>query len=138
MKWGGPVRSPHFCFDDPVQRRESASWRRNPDTVRAPDISYVRANRWSPGRFLDGFLPLAPDLAVEIVSPSESAEAVQEKVKDYLDAGTEQVWLLYRPTRSVVVHCHGGDSRVLYVGDFLDGGDVVPGFRITVAELFAK
>jgi Uma2 family endonuclease len=109
----------------------------NPDTVRAPDIAFVRTERLPAGELPLGYLRLAPDLAVEIISPSETAEDIQEKVEDYLRAGTSQVWTVYRKTRSVVIHYANGSTSVLRENDSLEGGDLIPGFSVPVAKLFA-
>jgi Uma2 family endonuclease len=109
----------------------------NPDTVRAPDVSFVRAERLPKEGLPAGYLPIAPDLAVEVISPSETAEEIQEKVQDYLKAGTEQVWLLYRRTGTIIIHHRSGKIESLHDTDVLDGGNTIPGFRIAVADIFA-
>lgn len=81
-------------------------------------------------------MPFAPDLAVEVVSPSDTSQDVQAKVSEYLSAGTRLVWVIYPKTRNVVEYRPGGTARVLSEEDFLDGGDVVPGFRCRVGDLF--
>ena len=108
---------------------------RGPDTVRGPDLAFVSA-----GRALNrspGYLPGAPDLAVEIRSPSDRAGDVRSKVADYLAAGTRLVWLVDPETRTVRVYRTLLEPRVLRGTDELDGEDVLPGFRVPVAELFA-
>jgi Uma2 family endonuclease len=85
--------------------------RRNPDTVRGPDISYVRADRIPSTGIPEAFWEIAPDLAVEMMSSSESAEEVREKVRDYLVAGTPLVWVIYPRTQEVVVHTPDGLAR---------------------------
>ena len=110
---------------------------RNPDTVRGPDVSYVRAERIPETGLPEAFWDIAPDLAVEVVSPGESAEEVREKVRDYLAAGTGLVWVVYPRTREVVVHTPDGLSRAHGEGAALEGFDVLPGFVCPVAELFA-
>ena len=109
---------------------------RGPDTVRAPDVSYVRADRIPSGGVPEGFWDLAPDLAVEIVSPGESAEQVREKVCDFLHAGTPLVWTLYPRTGQVIVHTPDGIARTCGREEMLEFGELLPGFRCTVAELF--
>jgi Uma2 family endonuclease len=109
---------------------------RNPDTVRGPDVSYVRPERIPATGVPEGFWELAPDLAVEIVSPSETADEVREKVRDYLSAGTAQVWTVYPRTREVVVHTPDGLSRTYDEDATLSFPDFLPGFVCTVAELF--
>lgn len=109
---------------------------RDPDIVRAPDVSFVRAERLSPDLDEDRFLPFAPDLAVEIVPPSDRARDVHDKVMDYLDAGVPLVWVIHPSRRTVTVYTSGRTARLLREGDELDGGDVLPGFRLAVAEIF--
>lgn len=74
---------------------------------------------------------------MEVVSPNDRAEDVQIKVREYLDAGTHQVWVLWPRLRLVTVHERGGGYRELGLADELDGGAVLPGFRARVAEVFA-
>lgn len=108
---------------------------RDPDTLRIPDVSFVSAARLPGDEVPETFWPLAPDLAVEIVSPHDRAEDVHSKVREYLDAGTRMVWVLWPKRRSVTVYGVGGDSRELGPEDALDGDDVLPGLRVRVAEL---
>ena len=109
---------------------------RNPDSVRAPDVSFVRGDRVTRDILARGFLPMAPDLAVEVVSPSETAEEVDEKVNEYISAGTEQVWLVYNRTQTIRVHYRDRTSATFHVGDVIDGGETVPDFRFPLSELF--
>ena len=104
------------------------------DTVRAPDVGFIAASR-VPDPLPDGFAPFAPDLAVEVISPSETAEEIQEKVNDYLQYGTRAVWLFFSKSKTVVLHSPDG-SKTLHANGTLDGGDVVPGFRIKVSDIF--
>lgn len=110
--------------------------RRDPDTVRAPDVAFVSAGRLPEGGLPRGFFPGAPDLAVEVVSPDDAADEVQQKVLDYLRAGARQVWVVYPDTRSVMVHAAGGEARTLGPEETLDGGEVAPGFAVRVGEFF--
>jgi len=110
--------------------------RRNPDTVRIPDVSVVRRERVVAGGIPEGFWPGAPDLAVEIVSPHDRAEEVHERVRDYLGAGTQQVWVLWPRSRTVTVYWPDGTARELGPDDQLTGGDLLPGFAIPVRDLF--
>lgn len=109
----------------------------SPDTVRAPDVSYVRAEHVPPEDAPDTFWFVAPDLAVEVVSRSETASDVQEKVHDFLSAGTLLVWVVYPRTRTVVAHTPNGTARTYSEDDTLDHPDVLPGFSCKVSELFA-
>lgn len=108
---------------------------RDPDVVRAPDVSFVLAERLPDGE-PDGFIPFAPDIAVEVVSPSDRQSDVQAKVVEYLDAGTRLVVVVEPKSRTVTVYAADGTARVLREGDTLDGGDVLPGFRLPLARIF--
>ncbi len=110
---------------------------RNPDTVLAPDVAYIRRDRVPPPEQRSGFPDLAPDLAVEVLSPSNTAAEIGRKVAIYLEAGTRLVWVVDRPRREVTSHALGRAPRTLGVGDTLDGEDVLPGFALPLAELFA-
>jgi Uma2 family endonuclease len=109
---------------------------REPDTVRGPDVSYVRPDRIPSGGVPQGFWNIAPDLAVEVVSPRESAEDIREKVRDYLEAGTPLVWTVYPRTQEVIAHTPDGLARTFGQGDVLAFPEVLPGFSCPVADLF--
>lgn len=112
---------------------------RNPDTVRAPDAAFMRRERADEIGDEEGYVPGAPDLAVEVISPNDLYAEVEEKVADWLEHGTRMV-LVINPRRrrqTVAVHHPGEPVRVLREGDMLDGGDVLPGWRLPVRELFA-
>ncbi len=108
---------------------------RNPDTVRGPDIAFVRRERLA-NLPREGFFPGAPDLAIEVVSPNDLAQEVERKVQEYLTAGATLVWVLYPETRRVIVYRPSGEARVLGEQDTLEGTDVLPGFACKVEELF--
>lgn len=107
----------------------------DPATVRAPDVSFVARDR-AAGYPSDRYGRTPPDLAVEIVSPSDRASAILEKVFDYLDAGVRMVWVVDPASRSVSVYRSRSDIRILRVGDVLEGGEVVVGLSIEMARLF--
>ena len=107
-----------------------------PNTVRAPDASFVRTDRLPAGGVSDGFLLLAPDLAIEVLSPSESVMSVSEKLDDYFAAGTRAVWVIDPDARSVTVHELGAAPVATGNDDTLRGGSVLPAFACDVAELF--
>ncbi len=109
---------------------------RNPDTVRAPDVSFVSEARVAQTGRVKGFFPGAPDLAVEVVSPTDAAADVQRKVREYFDAGAQQVWVVYPDLREVMVFRSVRESVTLAAADTLDGGTLIPGFTCPVAELF--
>ncbi|MGH7587481.1 MAG: Uma2 family endonuclease [Gemmatimonadota bacterium] len=107
----------------------------DPPTVRAPDVAFVARDRLPADP--RGFARLAPDLAVEIVSPSNTISELQEKVFDYLDAGTPLVWVVEPRGRTVTVYRSRDEIRILTSGQEIEGGEVLPGFRIEVSEFFA-
>jgi Uma2 family endonuclease len=111
--------------------------RLNPDTVRAPDAAFVAMHRLPGGEPPIGFVDLAPDLAVEVLSPSDRPGEVAEKVADWLRAGTRLVWVIDPATRSATVYRSLDDVQELSVADRLDGEQVVPGFSCALAEVFA-
>jgi len=108
-----------------------------PRTVRNPDLSFVRSDRLPPGGIRRrGFLKMAPDLSVEVLSPDESAAELQEKIGDYQAAGTPLIWVIDPERSTVRVLQLGEPDLLLRADDTLDGGDVIPGFRCPVSELF--
>ncbi len=107
----------------------------NPDTVRAPDVAFVQTEHL-PDQPKRGFFTGAPDLAVEIISPRETVASIEDKVIDYLEAGTQQVWLIYPRTKTVTVYHSLNDIHILTQEDTLDGGDLLPGFSLPVKEIF--
>jgi Uma2 family endonuclease len=104
-------------------------------TVRSPDAAVVLRDRLA--ELPDGFVPLAPDLAVEVLSPSDRMADALAKAAMYLQAGTQLVWLVNPSTRTVVVFQSETDPVLLSEGDTLDAGDVLPGFSVPVADIFA-
>ena len=106
-----------------------------PDKVRKPDVSFVRFDRL-PGGPPKGHCRVAPDLAVEVISPNELYSAVEEKVDEYLAAGVKLVWVIDPPRASVRVHRADGTVADLGRSDELSGADAVAGFRCRVADLF--
>lgn len=109
---------------------------RNPDTVRAPDVSFVARERVPTGGPPEGYWELAPDLAVEVVSSNDTAAGVQSKVQMWLESGVRLVWVVYPGTRLVVAYRGLREISTFTAGDALGGGDVTPGFGCGVAEIF--
>jgi Uma2 family endonuclease len=108
----------------------------NPDTVRAPDVAFVSRERVDEVGEVEGYWPAAPDLAVEVVSPNDAYSEVEEKVVDWLRAGTRMVVVVEPRSRTISVRTSLAEARVLSEGDVLDGGDAVPGWSLPVAEIF--
>ena len=107
-----------------------------PDTVLAPDASFVRQERVDAVGDGDGFFPGAPDLVVEVISPSDRLTAVGRKVEEWLNAGVLVVVVVNPRNRTVQAHTPDGVTELTET-DTLDGGDVVPGWRMPVADIFA-
>lgn len=109
----------------------------DPPTVRGPDVAFIAAENLPPREAIPrGFWRRAPDLAVEVLSPSNSAIEIQEKVLDYLHAGTRIVWVVDPHNETVFVHAGGNESRLHTREGELTGGEVLPGFRLAIADLF--
>ncbi len=108
----------------------------NPDTVRAPDASFVRKER-IPRTSKFAYFPGAPDLAVEVVSPNDRAEEVQEKVQMWFHHGTKLVWVVEPRTQTVTVFRIDGSATVLKANDTLNGEDLIPGFSYPITKLFS-
>jgi Uma2 family endonuclease len=106
-------------------------------TVRVPDAAFVRAERAPQGKARKSFPRLAPDLVVEVLSPSDRASQVVAKLEMYQEAGVPLIWLVDPDQETVTIIAAGRPTRVLKQGDTLDGGDVLPDFTVPVAEIFA-
>ena len=107
-----------------------------PPTVREPDLAFLAREHLPSEGPPRGFWTMAPDLAVEVVSPSNTATEIREKVLQYLRAGSRLVWVVDPDTRSVAAYRSRQDVQLLTENDVLDGADVVPGFRLDVSEIF--
>jgi Uma2 family endonuclease len=108
---------------------------RNPDTVRAPDVAFVRRDRW-PTHDTQQFGAFAPDLAIEIRSPSDRTGAVLHKVGQWLDAGVVSVWVI-DPQRRTVQHFSGETITLLGEHDTLNAAPVLEGLHIPLTELWS-
>jgi len=107
------------------------------DTVRAPDVGFIAAARLPEGDLPDGYVPFAPDLAVEVVSPNDNPDDVHDKVSDYLKYGTRAVWVFYPKSKSVGAYTPTSFQRIERDG-ILDGGEVLPGFKLKLSDIFSK
>lgn len=105
-------------------------------TSRSPDVAFIRAERLPAAGIDPGPIRIAPDLAVEVLSPHESAAHLEEKLADYREAGTALLWVVDPRRRFVTVHRLDRAPQTLRVGATLDGAPVLPEFRCEVAELF--
>ena len=109
-----------------------------PNTVRKPDVAFVRLGRLEGEEPSDSYDRLAPDLAVESISPNDTVHELEEKIAEYLEAGVRLVWVINPEMRTVKVFRPSEPIIQLKNGDVLSGDDVVPGFRCKVADLFIK
>ena len=110
---------------------------RDPDTVREPDVAFFSAAKLPPGVRVAGYSEVAPDLVVEIVSPSDSRREVHDKAHMWLSHGVRLVWVVHPETRTVDVYRADGDAATLSETDALDGLDVLPGFTCDVSAVFS-
>lgn len=109
---------------------------RDPDTVLAPDVAFVRQDRLKdlPDQ---GYFPGAPDLAVEVLSPGDTAPEVLEKVELWLSAGCAQVWIVNPRNHAISAYLGDGHLSVYHEEEEVDGGDLLPGFRLLVSSVFS-
>ena len=105
---------------------------------RRPDVAFIAHERWPWNRRapIGASWPIVPDLMIEVVSPSNSAIGINKKRNEYFRAGARQVWVVYPEERELHVYDAPKTSRILGPGDELDGGPLLPGFRLPVASLF--
>lgn len=108
---------------------------RNPDSVRAPDVAFVGAERLEAG-IPAGFFPGPPDLAVEVVSPHDSPRDLAAKVGDWLAAGTRLVWVVDPTNRTLTAHASDGSSATYRAGDEVPAGIAVPGLSLPLDQVF--
>jgi Uma2 family endonuclease len=108
----------------------------DPDHLRAPDVAFVRREQVEAIGDVEGYWPGAPDLAVEVISPSDTYADVEEKIFDWLDAGVRLVIVVNPRQRVVTVYGSRAEIAVLTEDDTLDGGQVIPGWSMPVREIF--
>lgn len=107
------------------------------DLKRRPDLAFVSYDRWPDSTISRAEAwDTVPDLAVEIISRSNSAEAVDDKIVEYFRAGARQVWVLYPDSGRVYVYRSATDVKIIERDNELDGGDLLPGFRLQIQSLF--
>ncbi len=122
--WVWPADNSYQCFPDA------------PTKVRKPDVSFIRRGRLPGERPPKGHCTIAPNLAVEVLSPWEFASRIDTKVQEYLKAGVELVWIINPELRSVRIHRPDGSITELHENDELTGENVLPGFHCRVSALF--
>ena len=109
---------------------------RDPDTVRAPDVAFMSAERQPLDADPPSYLEVVPEIAAEVRSPNDSRREVHEKAEMWLSHGVRLCWVVHPDTRTIDVHGAGSEPVTLGEGDTLDGGDVLPGFTCAVAAVF--
>lgn len=108
----------------------------NPDTVRAPDVAFVRRERLAEVKKAEGYWPGAPDLAVEVISPGDTYTEVEEKAIEWLEAGALMVLALDPRKRTVTSFRSLTNIAILNEASILDFDDIVPGFKVSVKAIF--
>jgi Uma2 family endonuclease len=116
----------------------SAVYRMSEGNTRKPDVSFVAKERLPEKRLSTKPFEGAPDLAVEVISPTDIWWEILEKLNEYFASGCRLVWLISPPDQTVMVYHPDRRRQFLSIGDSLDGEDVVPGFTMPVADLFAE
>lgn len=111
---------------------------RDPDTVLVTDVAFVRRDRLPDGRIPERYVSMPPDLAVEVISPSDRPRDIEAKMALYRRAGVPLMWWVRSDERTVTVFRDGREIGRFGEGEELDGGEVLPGFRLTAAEIFAE
>ncbi len=109
---------------------------RDPDTVRGADVSFYSHARWPISQVTGGIIPVAPDLAVEVLSPSNRGVSILRKVTEYLEAGVLMVWVINPRRRQVTIYRHSEDDMVVRDSEFLENLPELPGFRCAVSDFF--
>jgi Uma2 family endonuclease len=117
----------------------STAFKMKSGNKRSPDVSFVSRERLQGLKTLPtGFFEGAPDLAIEILSPSNTVEEIHAKIVEYFENGTRLVWVIHPSERYVLVYHGSSPDALLRVGDCLEGEAIVPGFSLAVSELFAE
>jgi Uma2 family endonuclease len=117
----------------------STAFKMKSGNKRSPDVSFVAKGRLKGLKKLPkGFFDGAPDLAVEVISPNNTFDEIHQKIVEYFESGSRLVWVINPDEESVVVYCGATPDRLLKITDFLEGEEVVPGFRLAIAELFSE
>jgi Uma2 family endonuclease len=109
------------------------------DTVRGPDVAFVAWNRMPHGRIPTDPIPeLVPNLVIEVLSTSNTYAEMSRKRREYFQAGVELLWMVEHRTRSVTVFRSAQDATVYEGESIIDGGKVLPGWQVDIAELFSR
>lgn len=117
----------YLCFSDILTDK---------DRIRKPDVSFITAGRLDEEDYQAGHTPIAPDLAVEVVSPNDKISDLHEKIAEYLKAGVRLIWVVHPRVRTVDIYRIDGTVARLTENDELSGEDVIAGFMCRVGDLF--
>ena len=110
-----------------------------PGLVRIPDVSFIRKERFPGGRLTRKPIPpIAPDLAVEVLSESNTRAEIERKLREYFAAGCILAWVLDPKKREMAVYSSPDNSQIKRGAGVIDGGELLPGFTVTVDEIFAR
>lgn len=109
----------------------------NPDTVLGPDISFLTKERLQEGHDIQGYWPGPPDLAVEVLSPSDRPSMVRTRISRLFGYGVRQLWILNPKNSTVTVYRSPSDSVTFSGSDYLEAQDLLPGFRISLDSIFS-
>jgi Uma2 family endonuclease len=121
---------------DVVAPEAGFRFERDPDVVLSPDGAFIRADRVPPDDAQDRFAEVAPDLVVEVNSPTDRPADVQAKVERYLGYGVVEIWVVDPPSRSITRFRRECAPQIVREPDVLDGGEMLPGFRLDLTALF--
>jgi Uma2 family endonuclease len=133
-------RLDRFCEENPVGWAQASEagyqcFPHDPGRVRKPDVSFIRYGRLPRGELPEGWAKIRPDLAVEVVSPNDLVEELDDKLADYEKAGIPLIWVVYLVSRTVMVYRADGSVTRLHEDDELSGEDVIPGFRCRLRDI---
>lgn len=115
-----------------------AGFRMSSGNIRVPDSGFMRKDRLPQGQFPQGFTPDAPDLCIEVISPSEEPTEMMQKVREYFASGAELVWQVFPETRTVRIYTSPNVFITLLEDATLTGDNVLPEFECVVADIFAE
>ena len=126
LGWALPADSGYQCFPH------------EPSLVRKPDVSFIRYGRLPDGVLPEGWAKIPPDLAVEVLSPNDTAYELDEKLEDYRKVGVPLIWVINPNSRTVRIHRKDGSANDLSEADELSGEDVIPGFRCPIRDILPR
>ena len=135
--WLGRLIGP-YADDHGMLTASQAGYRMASRNLRVPDFAFTRYDRFPNSEVPNGFIEFAPDLAVEIISPSEEPGDMARKVSEYFESGARQVWHMFPATQTISVFRSPSESITYQSEDELDLSDILPGFRSRVSDLFGK